>query len=65
MRARPQRLWHEARHGHRPDGPEGAPMNAWNDNAPIPLVAGLGALAGRYDALLVDLWGCLHNGVAA
>ncbi|MDA0220817.1 MAG: TIGR01459 family HAD-type hydrolase [Proteobacteria bacterium] len=40
-------------------------MNAWNDNAPIPLVAGLGALAGRYDALLVDLWGCLHNGVAA
>jgi len=26
-------------------------------------ISGLGAVAGRYDALLVDLWGCVHNGV--
>lgn len=28
-------------------------------------VAGLAAVAGRYDALLCDVWGVLHNGVAA
>jgi HAD superfamily hydrolase (TIGR01459 family) len=28
-------------------------------------VAGLKALAGRYDALLCDVWGVIHNGVAA
>ncbi len=32
---------------------------------PIPLVHGLSALAERYDGLLVDLWGCLHNGLQA
>lgn len=29
-----------------------------------PLAAGLARLAPRYDGLLVDLWGCLHDGVA-
>jgi HAD superfamily hydrolase (TIGR01459 family) len=28
----------------------------------IPTIAGLGALAGRYDAILCDIWGVLHNG---
>jgi len=40
-------------------------MNAAHDGVPIPLIAGLAELAGRYDGLLVDLWGCLHNGVVA
>lgn len=26
-------------------------------------ISGLAEVAGRYDALLVDLWGCVHNGV--
>ena len=30
-----------------------------------PLVSGLSALAADYDALLCDVWGVLHNGVAA
>ncbi|MGQ0664457.1 MAG: TIGR01459 family HAD-type hydrolase [Pseudomonadota bacterium] len=29
-----------------------------------PVVPGLGALAARYDGFIVDLWGCLHDGVA-
>ena len=29
---------------------------------PIPLIHGLGALSGRYDAILCDIWGVLHNG---
>jgi len=28
-------------------------------------VAGLGCFADRYDAYVVDLWGCLHNGIQA
>lgn len=32
---------------------------------PIPLVPGLSALAERYDALLCDVWGVLHNGHTA
>ena len=32
--------------------------------APFSTVSALGELAGRYDVLLCDLWGCLHNGVA-
>ncbi|MDR3476130.1 MAG: TIGR01459 family HAD-type hydrolase [Devosia sp.] len=28
-------------------------------------LAGLSAIAGRYDALLCDVWGVVHNGVAA
>lgn len=31
----------------------------------IPLIHGLSSLAGRYDGLLVDLWGCLHDGIDA
>jgi HAD superfamily hydrolase (TIGR01459 family) len=29
---------------------------------PIPLIDGLDALSGRYDAILCDIWGVLHNG---
>ncbi len=29
---------------------------------PIPVIDGLGALSGRYDAILCDIWGVLHNG---
>jgi HAD superfamily hydrolase (TIGR01459 family) len=29
---------------------------------PIPLIDGLGAVTGRYDAILCDIWGVLHNG---
>jgi HAD superfamily hydrolase (TIGR01459 family) len=28
----------------------------------IPILAGLGQIAGRYDCLLCDVWGVLHNG---
>ena len=31
----------------------------------IAVIPGLGAVADRYDAFLVDLWGCLHNGIEA
>lgn len=31
----------------------------------VPLTGGLSSLDGRYDGLLVDLWGCLHNGIRA
>ncbi len=31
----------------------------------VPLVRGLASLDGRYDGLLVDLWGCLHDGIRA
>lgn len=31
----------------------------------IPNIAGLSDLAGRYDAVLSDVWGVVHNGVAA
>jgi HAD superfamily hydrolase (TIGR01459 family) len=30
-----------------------------------PILAGLSPLAGRYDALVCDVWGVVHNGVAA
>lgn len=30
---------------------------------PIPLLSGLGEVAGRYDGLIVDLWGVIHDGV--
>lgn len=33
--------------------------------APLPAIAGLSDLAGRYDAVLSDVWGVVHNGVAA
>jgi HAD superfamily hydrolase (TIGR01459 family) len=28
-----------------------------------PVIAGLSAVADRYDGFLLDLWGCIHNGV--
>lgn len=31
----------------------------------IPNIAGLADLAGRYDAVLSDVWGVVHNGIAA
>ena len=30
--------------------------------APVPVIEGLGAIADRYDAILCDIWGVLHNG---
>ncbi len=33
--------------------------------APAPIHDGMAALADRYDAFILDLWGVLHNGVAA
>ena len=30
-----------------------------------PMIAGLSALAGRYDVLLCDVWGVIHDGAAA
>jgi HAD superfamily hydrolase (TIGR01459 family) len=32
---------------------------------PVPRIGGLSDLAPRYDAILCDVWGVLHNGVAA
>ncbi|MEE8544841.1 MAG: TIGR01459 family HAD-type hydrolase, partial [Alphaproteobacteria bacterium] len=28
----------------------------------IPILAGLASIAGRYDALILDLWGVAHDG---
>jgi len=33
--------------------------------APLPIISGLSELSGRYDAVLSDVWGVIHNGVAA
>ena len=33
--------------------------------SPIAIHDGLAELADRYDAFILDLWGVLHNGVAA
>ncbi len=33
--------------------------------APVPEIDGLSDLAGRYDAVLSDVWGVVHNGVSA
>ncbi|MET3926519.1 TIGR01459 family HAD-type hydrolase [Devosia sp. 2618] len=33
--------------------------------SPLPSITGLSDLAGRYDAVLSDVWGVVHNGVAA
>lgn len=33
--------------------------------ASLPSISGLSDLAGRYDAVLSDVWGVVHNGVAA
>ena len=29
------------------------------------LISSLADIANRYDVMLVDLWGCVHNGVSA
>ena len=29
------------------------------------IITNLSEISARYDALFVDLWGCVHNGVAA
>jgi HAD superfamily hydrolase (TIGR01459 family) len=34
-------------------------------SSPLPIISGLSDLSGRYDAVLSDVWGVLHNGVAA
>lgn len=31
----------------------------------LPIISGLGQIAGQYDAVLSDVWGVIHNGVAA
>jgi len=36
--------------------------HATRTDAP-PVIPGLSAVADRYDAFIVDLWGCVHNGV--
>ncbi|WP_338722498.1 TIGR01459 family HAD-type hydrolase [Devosia sp. XK-2] len=33
--------------------------------APLPTISGLSDLSGRYDAVLSDVWGVVHNGVSA
>ena len=33
--------------------------------SPLPTISGLSELSGRYDAVLSDVWGVIHNGVAA
>lgn len=33
--------------------------------APLPTISGLSDLSGRYDAVLSDVWGVIHNGVSA
>jgi HAD superfamily hydrolase (TIGR01459 family) len=33
--------------------------------APLPTISGLSDLSGRYDAVLSDVWGVIHNGVRA
>lgn len=33
--------------------------------SPLPTISGLSDLAGRYDAVLSDVWGVIHNGVSA
>ncbi len=37
-------------------------MDTTSAAPPVPLIEGLGAIAGRYDAILCDIWGVLHNG---
>jgi HAD superfamily hydrolase (TIGR01459 family) len=37
-------------------------MNKPLKTAPVPMIAGLGAIAARYDVILSDVWGVVHNG---
>lgn len=43
-------------------GPAAEPATA--PSVPVPMMTGLAALAPRYDAFILDLWGTLHDGVA-
>ena len=43
---------------------------AWQNPRPMssdapPILPGLAPLAARYDCFVVDLWGCVHNGIEA
>ena len=33
-------------------------------SSPLPVLSGLSEIAHRYDGFLLDLWGCIHDGVA-
>src|SRR5690606_1273224 len=33
--------------------------------APLPIISGLSELSSRYEAVLSDVWGVIHNGVSA
>ncbi len=37
-------------------------MTKLSPAARVPIIEGLGAIADRYDAILCDIWGVLHNG---
>src|SRR5438270_7972273 len=37
-------------------------MNKPLKTAPVPMIAGLGMIASRYDVILSDVWGVVHNG---
>jgi HAD superfamily hydrolase (TIGR01459 family) len=37
-------------------------MSPAPDAPPVPVIDGLSAIADRYDAILCDIWGVLHNG---
>lgn len=39
-------------------------MNEADNDVTIPLISGLASLADKYDAILCDVWGVLHNGQA-
>ena len=43
-------------------GPSGFAMTPLLAASRVPLIDGLGAVADRYDAILCDVWGVLHNG---
>ena len=34
-----------------------------NNKEPVQRIAGLSVIAGRYDLVLCDVWGVLHNGI--
>ena len=37
-------------------------MNKPHNAAGVPLIAGLSEIAARYDVVLSDIWGVVHNG---
>ena len=46
-------------------GPRGVPATGARDTGAVQLISRLADVADRYDALLCDVWGVLHDGVAA